>query len=181
MDWWLLLALLIVIVCVGTAMFYWRGFVTRLRNDFHAEQPALRITNLSALNAGDVITLTPELKNVGHGVAYDCVLQLGGWEGNFSVKTLYPPGPRHQKHSIPIVLQPNTPIRMKPVSRCYLRLACRDRWEQRYEYWYPVDQVKNLRTNLYDVQINLAQPELTEPRPSLWKMWTLLRKVSPDE
>jgi hypothetical protein len=181
MDWWLLIGLLAFIVCTGTGIFYWRGFVTRLRNDFRAEQPALRITNLSALNAGDVITLKPELENVGQGVAYECVLQLGGWEGNFSVKAMYPPGPRHKKHSIPLVLEPNAPIRMKPISRCYLRLACRDRWEQRYEYWYPVAQVENVRTRLYDVQINLSQPELTEPNLSLWKMWTLLRKVSTDE
>jgi hypothetical protein len=67
---------------------------------------------------------------------------------------------------------------MKPLSRCYLRLACRDRWEQPYEYWYPVTQVENLNTRLYDVHINLAEPELTEPNPSLWKVWKLLRKTS---
>jgi hypothetical protein len=181
MDWWVLIGFLIFLVVIGAATFFWLEFVARLRHDFRAEQPALRITNLSALNADDVITLTPEVGNIGQGVAYDCVLQLGGWEGNFSVKTMYPPGPRHQTHSVPIVLKPDAPVRRKPISRCYLRLACRDRWEQRYEYWYPVAQVKNVNTQLYNIQINLSQPEVTEPHPSLWKMWTLLRKVSDDE
>jgi hypothetical protein len=178
MDWWLLIGLLAFVLCTGTGIFFWRGFVARLRNDFRAEQPVLRITNLSALNTGDVVTLTPELENVGQGVAYDCVLQLGGWEGNFFVKTMYPQGPRHQAHSVPIVLRPDAPIRVKPISRCYLRLACRDRWEQRYEYWYPVAQEENVSTRLYNVHINLSQLELTEPHPSPWKMWKLLRKIS---
>ena len=178
MDWSLLIGLLTFIICTGAGIYFWRGFVDRLRNDFRAEQPALRITNLSAFHAGDVVTLTPDLENVGQGVAYDCVLQLGGWEGSFSVKALYPHGPRYHKHSIPIVLGPAVPIRVKPLSRCYLRLVCRDRWEQPYEYWYPVTQVENLNTRLYDLHINLAQPELTEPNPSLWKIWKLLRKIS---
>ncbi|MBH0203181.1 MAG: hypothetical protein HP496_13020 [Nitrospira sp.] len=178
MDWSLLIGLLTFIACTGAGIFFWRGFAARLRTDFRAEQPALRITNLSALNTGDVVTLTPDLENVGQGVAYDCVLQLAGWEGSFSVNTLYPQGPRYHKHSIPIVLGPTAPIRMKPISRCYLRLACHDRWEQPYEYWYPVTQAENLNSGLYDIHINLAQPELTEPHASLWKMWTLLRKIS---
>jgi hypothetical protein len=27
-------------------------------------------------------------------VAYDCLLHMGGWEGNFAVKKVYPYGPR---------------------------------------------------------------------------------------
>lgn len=179
MDWWFLLYLLSFLAVIGTGIFLWRGFVMRLRNTFRAELPALRITNLSALNTGDVVTLTPELENVGPGIAYDCVMQLSGWEGHFSVSVMYPPGPRHQTHAVPIVLGPSVPIRAKPISRCYLRLACQDRWEQRYEFWYPVTQVENMGTHLYDVHINLSELELTEPRPSVWHMWTLLHKQSP--
>ncbi len=181
MDWLLLIGLLIFVVGTGAGIFYCRGVITRLWADFRAEQPALSITNLSVLNAGHVITLTPELENVGHGVAYDCILQLSGWEGNFSVRSLHPQGPRHQRHSIPIVLGPDAPIRVKPVSRCYVRVACRDRWEQRYEWWYPVSQVENLSTGLYDVDVNLAEPERTEPHPSHWRVWKLLRSISADE
>jgi hypothetical protein len=178
MDWSLLIGLLTVIICTGAGIYFWRGFVDRLRNDFRAEQPTLRITNLSTFHTGDVVTLTPDLENLGQGVAYDCVLQLSGWEGSFSVKALYPLGPRYHKHSIPIVLGQAEPIRVKPLSRCSLRLACRDRWEQPYECWYPVTQVENLSTRLYDVHINLAEAELTEPHPSPWKMWKLLRKIA---
>lgn len=177
MNWWLLIGLLAFVVCTGAGIFFWRGFVARLRNDFRAEQPALRITNLSTLNAGDIVTLKPELENVGQGAAYDCVLQLSGWEGNFSVKTMHPQGPLHQKHSIPIVLGHNAPIRMNLMSRCYLRLAYRDCWEQRYECWYPVTQVKNVKTALYDIQIDLAHPEVTEPHPPFSKLWKLLRET----
>lgn len=181
MDWWVWIGILTFVIATGTGIFYWRGFAARLKHDFRAEQPALRITNLSSLNAGEVVTLKPELENVGQGVAYDCILQLGGWEGDFSVKTMHPRGARGQKHSVPIVLGPDAAVRMKPLSRCYLRLACRDRWEQRYEYWYPVVQVENVSTRLYNIHIDLSQLELTEPDPSLWEMWKLLRKVSTDD
>ncbi len=181
MDWSLLIGMLILIVGVGSAIFIWRGFVHRLKDDFHAEQPDLRLTNLSALHAGDVITLTPELENVGEGVAYDCVLQLSGWEGNFTVKSMYPPGPRHQTHAIPIVLGPDAPIRVKPLSRCSLRIAYRDHWELRYERWYPVSQVYNIVARLYDVHIELSQPEVTQPNLSTWKMWRFLRTHSADD
>ena len=70
---------------------------------------------------------------------------------------------------------------MKALSRCYLRLAYRDRWEQRYECWYPVAQIKNVNTALYDVQIDLSHPELTEPNPSFREMWKLLRRAPTDE
>lgn len=178
MNWWLLLGLLILLIGTGMGLFYWREFVARLWGDFRAQQPTLRITNLSILNAGQVVTLTPELENIGQGVAHNCLLQLSGWEGNFSVKTMHPQGPRHHIHSIPIVLGPDAPIRMKPVSRCYLRITCRDRWEQRYEWWYPVVQSENLGTGLYDIHINLSQPEINEPHPSHWKAWKLLRRIS---
>jgi hypothetical protein len=181
MDWSLLLYLVIFLVPLGTAILLWRRFVVRLRKAYQAELPALRITNLSALNTADVVTLTPELENVGQGIAYDCVMQLGGWEGHFSVKAMYPRGPRHHTHAVPIVLGPDTAIRTKPISRCYLRLACHDCWEQRYEYWYPVTQVESVSTRLYDVQIDLSEPELAEPNPSIWKMWTFHRKRSTGE
>lgn len=178
MDWAFFIGILILIVGTGAAIFVWRGFVHRLKEDFHAEQPDLRLINLSALHAGDVITLTPELENVGEGVAYECVLQLSGWGGNFTVKTMYPPGPRHHTHTIPIVLGPDAPIRVKPLSRCCLRIAYQDQWELRYERWYPVTQVHNFATRLYDVHIDLSQPEVTQPTLSTWKMWRFLRTQS---
>lgn len=177
-DWSLLFSILVLIAVTGTAIYLWRGFVHRLKEDFDAEQPDLRLTNLSALHAGDVVTLTPELENVGEGVAYDCILQLSGWEGNFTVKAIYPPGPRHHIHTIPIVLSPDAPIRLKPLSRCCLRIAYQDQWELRYERWYPVIQTQNLATHLYDLHLDLTQVELTQPRPSMWKMWRFLRTQS---
>jgi hypothetical protein len=117
------------------------------------------------------------LENVGPGVAHDCIVHLAGWEGSFAVKSMYPKGPRYQRHSVPMVLNQNAPIRTRVMSRCYLRLAYRDRWEERYECWYPVTQVKNVKTSLYDIQIDLDHPELTEPHPSFREMWTLLRRI----
>lgn len=175
MDWSLLIALLGVLTIVSTGGYLWHRSVDRTKKRFCATQPILRVTNLSALNAGNVLTLTMELENVGRGAAHDCVLQMAGWEGSYSVKTLYPVGPGYRKHLIPIVLGPDAPIRAKPLSRSYLRLSYRDRWEQIYECWYPVTQLANAAASLYDIQIDLSHPEVTEPIPSFWVMRKLLQ------
>ncbi|MGE3979062.1 MAG: hypothetical protein AB7F94_15970 [Nitrospira sp.] len=181
MDWLLLIALLVVLVASGAGVLALYRFAGKIKHEFQEHLPSLRITNMSAMNAGEVITLTPEVENVGRGAAHDCIVQLGGWEGSFAVKSMYPKGPRYQRHSVPIVLGQDAPIRMKLLSRCYLRLAYRDRWEQRYECWYPVVQVKNVNTSLYDIQIELSHPELTEPHPSVREMWKLLRRIHANE
>jgi len=180
-DWSLLILLLIVLIMGGIGWFFLHRFVTTTKDEFREHQPTLRVTNLSTMNTGDVITLTPEVENLGTGVAYDCLLQLAGWDGSFSVKALHPHGPRYRRHSIPIVLGPGAPIRMKPLSRCFLRLSYRDRWEHRYECWYPVVQVQNANNRLYNIRIDLSQPEFTEPHLSVREMWTLLRQSSHDE
>jgi hypothetical protein len=176
-DWLVLIAVLLVLVISGAGVFVLYRFVGKTKREFQRHVPVLRISNMSAMNAGEVVTLTPEVENVGRGAAHDCIVQLAGWEGNFAVKSIYPKGPRYQRHAVPIVLGHNAPIRTKVMSRCYLRLAYRDRWEQRYECWYPVAQIKNVRTSLYDIQIDLAHPELTEPHPSFYEMWKLLRRT----
>lgn len=132
------------------------------------------------MNTGDVITVTPEVENLGPGVAYDCLLQVAGWDGSFSVKVLYPPGPRYRRHSIPIELGPGAPIRAQPMSRCFLRVSYRDRWDQRYECWYPVLQAQSVTNRLYNIRIDLSQLECTEPQPSVREMWKLLRQTSHD-
>ena len=175
MDWSLWLGLVVFLIATGIGAFYLYTFVASTRKDFHAHQPALRVTNLSAMNAGDVFTLTPELENVGRGVAYDCVLQLGGWEGNFAVRTVHPRGPRYRKHTVSIVLGPDAPIRAKPTSKGYLRLAYRDCWGLTYECWYCVTQVQSVATPLYNIHIDLTHPELTVPNPSFRDMRKLLR------
>jgi hypothetical protein len=181
MDWLLLVALFVVLAISGAGIFALYRFVGKVKREFHRHQPALRITNMSAMIAGEVVTLTPEVENVGRGVAHDCVVQLAGWEGRFAVKSIHPKGPRYQRHSVPIVLDRDASIRAKLLSRCYLRLAYRDHWEQRYECWYPVAQIKNVNTSLYDIQIDFSHPELTEPRPSVRKMWKLLRSIPADD
>lgn len=181
MDLSLLIPLLIALSIGGIGWFFLHRFVTNTKHEFREHQPALRITNLSIMNTGDVITMTPEVENLGLGVAYDCLLQLAGWDGSFSVKALHPHGPRYRRHSIPIVLGPGAPIRMKPMSRGYLRLSYRDRWEQRYECWYPVAQVQNANNLLYNIRIDLSQSEFTEPHLSVREMWKLLRQTSQNE
>lgn len=176
MDWLLLIVLFVALIIAGAGVFALYRFVGKIKREFQRHQPVLRITNMSAMNAGEVVTLTPEVENVGQGTAHDCLVQLAGWEGSFAVKSIYPKGPRHQRHAVPIVLGPTASIRAKLLSRCYLRLAYRDRWEQRYECWYPVAQIKNVKTSLYDIQVDLSNPELTEPHPSFRTMWKLLRK-----
>ena len=181
MDWLLLIALVVLLIIAGAGVFALYRFAVKIKREFQGHLPALRITNMSAMNAGEVVTLTPVVENVGGGVAHDCIVQLAGWEGSFAVKTIHPIGPRYQRHSVPMVLGPHAPIRMKVMSRCSLRIAYRDRWEQRYECWYPVTQIKNVKTSLYDIQIQLSEPELTEPHPSIREMWTLLRGTHADE
>ncbi|MGE0471843.1 MAG: hypothetical protein AB7L09_25485 [Nitrospira sp.] len=181
MDWSLLIFPLIVLIPGSIGWFFLRRFIDNTRNEFRDYQPILRVTNLSTMNTGDVVTLTPEVENLGPGVAYDCLLQLAGWDGSFSVKALHPQGPRYRRHSIPIVLGAGAPIRMKPMSRCFLRLSYRDRWEHRYECWYPVIQVQNANNRLYNIRIDLSQPEFTEPHLSVREMWTLLHQSSHDE
>lgn len=175
MDWSLLIGLPVGLIMVGAGAYGCYRLVSQTKAQFHAQQPALRVTNLSALNAGDVLTLTPELENIGSGTAHDCVVQLGGWEGNFSIMAIHPRGPQHRKHAIPIVLGPDAPIRATPQSNGYLRLACRDCWGLLHECWYPVTQTKNLSTTRYDIQIDLSRPALTEPMLSFWSMRKLLR------
>ena len=70
---------------------------------------------------------------------------------------------------------------MKPMSRGYLRLSYRDRWEQRYECWYPVAQVQNANNRLYNIRIDLSQSEFTEPHLSVREMWKLLRQTCQNE
>lgn len=166
---------------IGIGWFVLHRFFNNTKNEFQEHQPALRVTNLSIMDTGDVITVTPDIENLGPGVAYDCVLQLTGWDGSFSVKALHPHGPRYRRHSIPIVLGPSAPIRMKPMSRGYLRLSYRDRWEHLYECWYPVVQVRSASNLLYNIRIDLSQPEFTEPHLSVRTMWTLLRQTSQDD
>ncbi|HXV69308.1 MAG TPA: hypothetical protein VD738_10320 [Nitrospira sp.] len=177
MDWSLWLGLAVFLIAAGIGAFSLYRFVVRTKENFREHQPALRVTNLSTMNAGNMLTLTPELENVGRGVAYDCVLQLGGWEGKFSVMAVHPQGSRHRKHAVSIVLGPDAPIRTKPLSNGYLRLGYRDCWGLTYECWYPVVQVKSSTPPLYNVHIDLAHPELTEPNPSFLDMRRLLRST----
>jgi hypothetical protein len=73
-DWSVLIGLLVGLALVGAGTYGLYRLVSRTKEQFHAQQPALRVTNLSALNAGDVLTLNPELENIGSGRAYDCVM-----------------------------------------------------------------------------------------------------------
>jgi len=180
-DLSLVVPLLVALSIGGIAWFFIRRFINNTTNEFREYQPTLSITNLSIMNTADVITVTPEVENLGPGVAYDCVLQLAGWDGSFSVKALYPDGHRYRSHSIPIVLGPEAPIRTKPMSRGYLRLSYRDRWAHRYECWYPVVQVQSASNRLYNIRIDLSLSEFTEPQLSVRQMWKLLRQTPHDE
>ena len=177
MDWLLLLGLVALLIVGAIAAFYLYGFVTRTREGFRAAQPDLRVTNISAMNSGNILTLYLELQNVGGGVAYDCLLHMGGWEGNFAVKKVYPRSPRDQKHVAPIVLGPEAPIRSRLINHGYIRLRYLDRWGQKYDCWYQVTQVGTVETPLYNVQINLEHPQLNEPHPSFREMRKFLRTV----
>jgi hypothetical protein len=178
MEWLDLAGWFILLVAAGTAAFYMHSFTVQTRKCFRDRQPDLRVTNLSAMTSGEVLTLSPELENVGGGVAYDCLLQMGGWEGSFAVKHINPRGARAQKHAISIVLGPDAPIRVKPLSNGYLRLSYRDEWGLTYECWYPVSQQGSGSSSRYTVHVDLEHPDVTEPRPSLGEMWKLLRTRS---
>lgn len=175
MDWFAWLGLALCLLVAGIGAFYFHAFMISTREQFRAAQPDVRVTNLSAMNAGQVLTISPEIENVGGGVAYDCTLHMGGWEGNFAVKKVLPRGPRTQKHVASIVLGPDAPVRMKPISNGYLRIRYLDRWGHKYDRWYQVTQAKPPTLSLYNVQIDLDHPELNEPTPSFWEMRTLLR------
>jgi len=175
MEWSTLFILSILLILIGAVAYSVHRFTVRTRKTFCARQPNLRITNVSAMTTGNILTFSPELENVGGGVAYDCIMQLGGWDGSFAVKHVYPRGPRSQKHAVSIVLGPDAPIRAKPLSNGYLRLCYRDSWGLGYECWYPVIQQSNGFSPPYDIEVDLEHPDLTEPHPSLWKMWTMLR------
>jgi hypothetical protein len=172
MEWSILIGVLAI---AGIAAYALYAYVARTKREFVSGRPCLRITNLAVMNAGPVLTLTPELENVGRGAAHNCVLQMAGWEGSYSVKTMHPVGPGYRKHLIPIVLGPDAPLRATPLSRSYLRLSYRDRWGLIYECWYPVTQLTNVAASLYDIQIDLSRPEVTEPVPSFWAMRRFLR------
>ena len=181
MDSFLLIAGLGLLIIGGTGSYYVHRFVARTRKQFREAQPNLRISNLSAMNAGNVLTLSPEIENVGRGVAYDCVMHLGGWEGNFAVKKIYPHDPRYQKHVASIILGPEAPLRGKQLTNGYLRLSYRDRWGLKYECWYPVTQIRSGAIPVYNLQVDLDHSELTQPTPSFWEMRKLLRSMSHHE
>lgn len=171
--WWVSLVLFFIVA--GIAAFYLFAWVNRTRQEFGAVQPDLRITNLSAISSGNVLTLFPELENMGGGVAFDCTLHMGGWEGHFAVKKVHPRGPLRQKHVASIVLGPDAPIRAKSVPNGYLRIRYLDRWGLKYDRWYQVTQTTKAGLPLYDVQIDLEHPDVNEPTPSFWEMRTFLR------
>ena len=177
MDWLLLLGLVTLLIVGACASFYLYVVVTRTRKEFRAAQPDLRVTNMSAMSSGNILTIYPELQNLGGGVAYDCLLHLGGWEGNFSIKKVSPRGQRDQKHVASIVLGPDAPIRTKLMDHGYIRLRYLDRWGQKYDCWYEVTQIGTGDGPLYNVQIDLEHPELHEPQPSFWEMRKFLRTV----
>lgn len=171
--WWI--GLVLFLIAAGVAAFYLFAWASRTRQEFRAVQPDLRVTNLSAMSAGDVLTLYPEFENMGGGVAYDCTLHMGGWEGNFAVKKVHPRGPRHQKHVASIILGPDAPIRAKPLNNGYLRIRYLDHWGHKYDRWYPVTQTRMPGRPLFDVHIDLEHPEVNEPSPSFWEIRSFLR------
>lgn len=57
MDWTLLIGLVIFLVAGGVGSFYLYMFIVKIKKEFSATQPDLRIANLSAMNSGDVLTL----------------------------------------------------------------------------------------------------------------------------
>ena len=67
MDWLLLLGLVSLLIVGAIASFYLYVFVTRTREEFRAAQPDLRVTNMSAMSSGTVLTIYPELENLGGG------------------------------------------------------------------------------------------------------------------
>jgi hypothetical protein len=175
MDWLLIFGLVSLLIVGTIASFYLYTFVTRIRKEFRAAQPDLRVTNMSAMSSGNVLTVYPELQNLGGGVAYDCLLHMGGWEGNFSIKKVYPRGSRAQKHVASIVLGPEAPIRTTRMSHGYIRLRYLDRWGQKYDCWYQVTQVGIGDAPPYHIQIDLEHPEVHEPHLSFWEMRKFLR------
>lgn len=181
MDWLLLIGLAFLLLIAGVATFYLHAFVARIREEFRATLPDLRITNFSAMSSGNVLTLYPELENVGHGVAYDCTLHMGGWDGHYAVKKVRPSGPRAQKHVVSIVLGPDAAIRNKAMADGHVRLRYQDRWGQKYDCWYQVKQTAGADPSLHDIQIDLENPELAEPNLSFLEMRRLLRSgIQPD-
>lgn len=181
MDWSLWIGLGLFFIAAGVASFYLYVFVARTRKDFRAVQPDVRITNLSAMNSGNVLTLFPEFENLGGGVAHDCLLHMGGWDGNFAVKKVYPRGARSLKHRASIVLGPDAPIRAKPISNGYLRLRYLDRWGQKYDCWYQVTQIRSNDLPLYNLQIDLDHPESNTPTLSFWEMRKLLQTIQRED
>ncbi len=178
MDWSLLIGLASIIIAGVPAYFYLESLVAQTRKEFRDNQPNLRITDLSAMNSANVLTLYPEIENIGLGVAYDCTMLMDGWEGSFAVKKVYPRGPRYQKHVASIVLEPEANIRGKPIANACLRLRYQNRWGQKYECWYHVTQVKGGAVPFYNVQIDLAHAGMTEPNPSVWEMRKFLRNIT---
>lgn len=178
MDWSLLIGLASLIIAGVPGYYYLESLVAHTRKAFRENQPNLRITNLSAMNSANVLTLYPEVENIGLGVAYDCIMLLDGWEGNFLAKKVYPPGPRFQRYRASIVLGPEAPLRTTLLQEGNLRLRYRDRWGQQYDCWYRVTQIRDDAKPPYSIQIDLEHPEMTEPNPSFWEMRRFLRNIS---
>jgi hypothetical protein len=58
MVWSVLIGLLVRLALVGAGTYGLYQPVSRTKEQFHAQQPALRVTNLSAMNAGFAASLS---------------------------------------------------------------------------------------------------------------------------
>jgi hypothetical protein len=167
-----------VIVAGVPGYFYLASVIEQARKDFRVNQPNLRIINLSGVRTGDVITLLPDVENIGQGIGYECTVTLDGWKGLLSLGKIFPRGPRFQVHRLSIVLGTDAPIRSVLVSNPCIRLRYHDRWGQLYEVWYHVRQVRELDKSAYGVEVDLEHPGMLEPNPSFLEIRKFLRNIS---
>ena len=174
----LIVSLLALIIASVTGYIYLESVVDQTRKEFRENQPKLLVLQISALHSGDILTLSPSVQNVGKVPAYDTTVTLNGWNGQISIGTSYPPGPRFQQHNLSIPLGTDSPIRSNTISPAYLFLRYRDRWGQRYEISYPVTQVSEGDRPFYRPQIDLEHPRLVEPTPTFFEMRKFLRNIT---
>ena len=174
----IIISVLALIIAVVTGYFYLRSVVDQTRREFRDNQPNLRVTDLSSMRSGDLLTLFLNVRNIGKAPAYDCTVSLDGWEGQPSIATIHPPGARFQEHKLSIPLGLDSPVRTTVIDPARLRLRFRDRWGQQYQVWYSVTQVKEEHSPIFTIQIDLQHPGMLEPSPSFFEMRKLLRNIT---
>lgn len=172
-------AIIISILALGVSL--WVGYYSvvsardRIRKDFFALQPDVRIVSAPVMSVGGAYTVMTHLHNLGSSTAYDATITMDGWTGEAHAHIVHPLRPGHNEYEVSLPLGLDAPIRTTLIQDAKARLRYRDRWYNWSEVVYPVRQTPR-DDGRFNISIRMEQPTLRRPGASLRKMRKYLRE-----